>query len=93
MLGVSGNVVAFLPNGITYYYFSDNQESTWDAALREADKIAPYCHGSAQEPLCQNASTKCEYEFGRDWFAGEAPPHKICFDEPFWIDRYEVTKP
>ena len=43
MLGVSGNVVALLPNGITYYYFSDNREFTWNAALREADKIAPLC--------------------------------------------------
>jgi hypothetical protein len=45
MLGVSGNVVALFPNGITYYYFSDNQEFTWDAALRESDKIIPLCPG------------------------------------------------
>ena len=44
MLGVSGNVVALFPNGITYYYFSDNREFTWDAALRESDKIIPLCH-------------------------------------------------
>ncbi len=43
MLGVSGNVMALFPNGITYYYFSDNQEFTWDAALRESDKIIPLC--------------------------------------------------
>ena len=43
MLGVSGNVVVLFPNGITYYYFSDNQEFTWDAALRESDKIIPLC--------------------------------------------------
>jgi hypothetical protein len=43
MLGVSGNVVALLPNGVTYYYFSDNQEFAWDAALRQADKISPLC--------------------------------------------------
>lgn len=43
MLGVSGNVVALFPNGITYYYFSDNKEFTWDAALRESDKIIPLC--------------------------------------------------
>jgi hypothetical protein len=43
MQGVSGNVVAVLPNGTTYYYFSDNQEFTWDAAVRELDKITPYC--------------------------------------------------
>jgi len=43
MLGVSGNVVALFPNGIIYYYFSDNQEFTWDAALRESNKITPLC--------------------------------------------------
>jgi hypothetical protein len=43
MQGVTGNVVALMPNGITYYYFSDNQEFTWEAALREADKISPLC--------------------------------------------------
>jgi CubicO group peptidase (beta-lactamase class C family) len=43
MLGVSGNVVALFPNGITYYYFSDNKEFTWDAALRETDKIIALC--------------------------------------------------
>jgi CubicO group peptidase (beta-lactamase class C family) len=43
MLGVSGNVVALFPNGITYYYFSDNREFTWEAALKETDKILPLC--------------------------------------------------
>jgi len=43
MQGVSGNVVAMFPNGITYYYFSDNQQFTWDAALRESDKMIPLC--------------------------------------------------
>lgn len=43
MLGVTGNVVALFPNGITYYYFSDNEEFTWNEALREASKIIPLC--------------------------------------------------
>jgi hypothetical protein len=43
MQGVSGNVVALFPNGVTYYYFSDNQEFTWNAALHEVDKILPLC--------------------------------------------------
>jgi formylglycine-generating enzyme required for sulfatase activity len=43
MLGISGNVVALMPNGSTYYYFSDNQQFTWDAAVRESNKIAPHC--------------------------------------------------
>jgi hypothetical protein len=43
MLGVSGNAVVLMPNGTTYYYFSDNQEFTWEAAIRESDKIRPHC--------------------------------------------------
>jgi formylglycine-generating enzyme required for sulfatase activity len=26
-----------------------------------------------------------------EWFADEKPAHKVCFDEPFWIDLTEVT--
>jgi hypothetical protein len=43
MLGVSGNAVILMPNGSTYYYFSDNMEFTWDDALRESNKITPFC--------------------------------------------------
>jgi len=43
MAGYSGVVIALLPNGVTYYYFSDNREFNWDAALVEADKIALLC--------------------------------------------------
>ena len=43
MLGYSGIVVALFPNGITYYYASDNREFTWEAALRESDRIKPLC--------------------------------------------------
>mgnify|MGYP001331296317 CR=1 FL=1 len=28
----------------------------------------------------------------RKWFADEKPVHEICFDQPFWIDRTEVTQ-
>jgi CubicO group peptidase (beta-lactamase class C family) len=38
MLGVSGNVVALMPNGTIYYYFSDNQEFAWDSAVQESNK-------------------------------------------------------
>ena len=43
MQGISGVVVVLMPNGSTYYYFSDNQEFTWDAAVRESSKIMPHC--------------------------------------------------
>jgi CubicO group peptidase (beta-lactamase class C family) len=43
MLGVSGNAVILMPNGTTYYYFSDNMEFTWESALSESNKISPFC--------------------------------------------------
>ena len=30
-------------------------------------------------------------ECERYWVEPEAPQHMICFDEPFWIDVYEVS--
>lgn len=48
MLGYSGIVIILMPNGATYYYASDNRDFTWDAALKEADKIFPLCQ--ADEP-------------------------------------------
>jgi CubicO group peptidase (beta-lactamase class C family) len=43
MLGVSGNAVVLMPNGSTYYYFSDNRDFTWVDAIRESNKIVPHC--------------------------------------------------
>lgn len=27
----------------------------------------------------------------RSWFSNEQPAHRVCFDEPFWIDVMEIT--
>jgi hypothetical protein len=43
MLGISGNAVILMPNGSSYYYFSDNQQFTWDDAVKESNKIIPHC--------------------------------------------------
>jgi CubicO group peptidase (beta-lactamase class C family) len=43
MLGVSGNLVALFPNGVVYYYFSDNDEFVYIQALKESNKIIPLC--------------------------------------------------
>jgi hypothetical protein len=32
-----------MPNGSTYYYFSDNQEYSWYNAVHESNKLIPYC--------------------------------------------------
>jgi WD40 repeat protein/formylglycine-generating enzyme required for sulfatase activity/poly(3-hydroxybutyrate) depolymerase len=76
----------------------------WMPVIQELDGVkmvlAPagcFMMGSTEEEIdaafevCKSASTVCEHEYGRDWFASEAPRHEVCFDEPFWIDLYEVT--
>ncbi len=41
--GISGNVVVLMPNGVIYYYFSDNQEFVFSPAVKAADSIHPFC--------------------------------------------------
>jgi len=41
--------------------------------------------------VCRRASPECETTYGREWYASEAPRHEVVIDDPFWIDRYEVT--
>jgi hypothetical protein len=43
MSGFGGIIVAFMPNGLTYYYFSDGGEYRWARAARAADRLAPMC--------------------------------------------------
>ncbi len=49
--------------------------------------------GSTEEQV-QAAFEQCQAEYDncdRVWFEAEYPQHTVCFEEPFWIDRYEVT--
>lgn len=43
MSGFGGIAVALMPNGITYYYFSDSGTWRWGLAAAEANKIKPFC--------------------------------------------------
>lgn len=43
MSGYGGNVVALLPNGATFYAFSDGREFLWVDSVREIAKLAPMC--------------------------------------------------
>jgi hypothetical protein len=44
MSGYGGITVLLLPNGATYYIFSDGNEFIWYTAVNEINKIAPLCH-------------------------------------------------
>ncbi|MFC6286924.1 hypothetical protein ACFP3Q_06830 [Nocardioides sp. GCM10027113] len=45
MSGFGGITVAMMPNGATYYYFSDNNEFAYSAVVKEASKLAPMTGG------------------------------------------------
>jgi hypothetical protein len=49
MLGYTGISVVLMPNGSTYYYFSDNREFTWSDAVRASDQLIPHCDGAAAD--------------------------------------------
>jgi len=43
MSGYGGIIFALLPNGISYYYFTDGGHGPWKDAAIEANKITKYC--------------------------------------------------
>jgi CubicO group peptidase (beta-lactamase class C family) len=43
MSGYGGITVVMMPNGATYYYFSDNNEFDWYKAVNESNKLSPMC--------------------------------------------------
>ncbi len=43
MVGYGGNIVALLPDGTTFYIFSDGMEFPWVDSVREVSKLAPMC--------------------------------------------------
>ncbi|MBN1122424.1 MAG: SUMF1/EgtB/PvdO family nonheme iron enzyme [Anaerolineae bacterium] len=47
--------------------------------------------GSTVEDAVELCGEQGTESCGVDRFADEEPVHTVCFDEPFWIDVYEVT--
>ena len=43
MSGYGGISIVMMPNGLIYYYFSDNNEFAWTQAVNESNKIRPMC--------------------------------------------------
>jgi hypothetical protein len=44
MAGYGGNIVAMVPNGVTFYIFSDGYEFPWVGAVGEIAKLKLLCH-------------------------------------------------
>lgn len=45
MSGYGGITIAMLPNGINFYLFDDNNQSNWQPAVWELNKLSPVCEG------------------------------------------------
>jgi hypothetical protein len=51
MSGYSGISIVLLPNGVSYYYFSDNQEFRFRRAIFAAAKIRGYCQPPSNDSI------------------------------------------
>ncbi len=50
MSGFGGVSIALLPNGVTYYYFSDGNEFRFRRAIYAAAQLHPYCRTATASP-------------------------------------------
>ncbi len=50
MSGFGGVTIALLPNGVTYYYFSDGNEFRFRRAVLAAANLHPYCRTATASP-------------------------------------------
>jgi hypothetical protein len=50
MSGFGGVSIALLPNGVTYYYFSDGNEFRFRRAVYAAAQLHPYCRTATASP-------------------------------------------
>ncbi len=77
----------------------------WTPVIQEFDGVEMvlvpagcFQMGSTEEQI-EAAFDACEREYHdptekceRFWFQVESPQHEVCFSEPFWLDRYEVSQ-
>ena len=50
MSGFGGISIVLLPNGVTYYYFSDGNEFRFRRAIYAAARLHPYCRTATATP-------------------------------------------
>ncbi|MCD4685758.1 MAG: SUMF1/EgtB/PvdO family nonheme iron enzyme [Anaerolineae bacterium] len=88
------------PLDLAQNFSGDNDD--WEPVVQEFDGVAMVlvpagCFEMGSTAAQQAAAfEQCEADMGGDecqqsWYEDEGPAHRVCFEEPFWIDRYEVT--
>lgn len=82
-----------LEESIQRAYDFKGSNNDWTPIERDFDGIPMvlvpagcFMMGSTDEQITYARSLGAD-----DWVLNEQPPHEQCFDEPFWIDKYEVT--
>ncbi|MCC6973861.1 MAG: SUMF1/EgtB/PvdO family nonheme iron enzyme, partial [Anaerolineae bacterium] len=89
-----------VPNATTIPSVKTNKE--WKPVEKDFNDVTmmlvpPGCFmmGSSEEQIdyaFELAKKSYNNSAQREWFDDEKPAHEICFEQPFWIDKYEVTQ-
>lgn len=64
-------------------------EQEFDGVPMVLVPVGCFMMGSTDDQL---AYAMDELDMQYDWMLNERPAHEQCFDEPFWIDKYEVSQ-
>jgi len=98
----SGSVLTSTPPPIPTLIPAGTSNAVWTPVERDFDGVSMvlvpagcFMMGSTEAQI-DDAFKLAQQAFGsdakREWFEDEEPAHKVCFDQPFWIDRTEVTQ-
>jgi formylglycine-generating enzyme required for sulfatase activity len=77
---------------LAHYFSGSNRD--WTPVIQQIDSVEMvlvpagcFVMGSTDEQIDYAVSLSGQ----PGWFTDEQPSHQVCFEEPFWIDRTEVT--
>ncbi len=90
---------------IVFWQRTIDTNSDWESYIQEFDGVPMvlvpagcFTMGStpteiedAAEACLADDNCQLGQNLGPDVFQNEAPAHEICFEQPFWLDQYEVS--
>jgi len=95
-ISVAGTQTASVPTPVANNADWTPQERDFDGVTMVLVPAGCFMMGStdAQIDVAYSAfaTQYGESSDGRSYFEAESPQHEQCFDQPFWIDTYEVTQ-
>jgi len=90
------------PSPIPTFIPTGTSNKVWTPVERDFDGVTMvlvpagcFMMGSTEAQI-DDAFALAQRAFGsevkRAWFDDEKPAHEVCFEQPFWIDKYEVSQ-